>query len=132
MWRDYKYRVKKYIWYFYIFLFLAFGVARLVDRLIKDSGGFSSQYLPLIISIIFSVGVYGAINQQPLFKLWFWKSFYWFSLLLSMALFMFAAYVLMVSHSILWSVAIFLTAIFIIPAQVKIRMYYFKSKGCWE
>ena len=122
----------RYIWHFYIFLFLAFGVARLVDRLLKDSGGFSSQYLPLILSVIFSFGVYGSINQKPLFKIWFWKSFYWFSLILSMSLAVFSAYLIMAGNSLQWSVVIILAVVFIIPAQIKIRVYAFKSKACWS
>ncbi|PCH61955.1 MAG: hypothetical protein COC19_03675 [SAR86 cluster bacterium] len=121
----------KYIWHFYIFLFLAFGVARLVERLLKDSGGFSSQYSPLIVSVIFSLGVYGSINQKPLFKLWFWKSFYWLSLILSVSLLVFATYLLVVVSSLQWPVVIVLAVIFIIPAQVKIRIYAFKSQLCW-
>ena len=121
----------RYIWHFYILLFLAFGVARLVEKLLKDSGGFSSQYLPLILSVIFSLGVYGSINQKPLFKLWFWKSFYWFSLILSMSLTVFATYLFAVGNSLLWSVVIVFAVIFIIPAQIKIRIYAYKSKECW-
>ncbi|MEW6997448.1 hypothetical protein AADZ86_07075 [Colwelliaceae bacterium BS250] len=121
----------RYIWHFYIFLFWVFGAARLVDRLLKDSGGFSSQYLPLILSVIFSLGVYGSINQKPLFKLWFWKSFYWFSLILSISLAVFATYLFVVGNSLQWSVIIFLAVIYIIPAQIEIRKYAFKSSACW-
>jgi len=121
----------RYIWHFYIFLFLVTGVARLVERLLKDSGGFSSQYLPLILSVIFSLGVYGSINHKPLFKQWFWKSFYWFSLLLSISLAVFATYLFVVSDSLQWTVVIVLAVIYIIPAQMKIREYAFKSKVCW-
>lgn len=121
----------RYIWDFYIFLLLAFGVARLVERLLKDSGGFASQYLPLILSVIFSLGVYGSINQKPLLKLWFWKSFYWLSLIMSMSLVTLAAYLLVVGSSLLWSVVIVLVVTYIIPAQVKIKIHVFKSKACW-
>jgi hypothetical protein len=107
-----------------------FGAARLVERLLKDSGGFSSQYLPLILSVIFSLGIYGSINQKPLFKLWFWKSFYWLSLILSMAMAVFAVYLIVTGKSLQWPAAIFLAVMFILPAQIKIRIYTFKS-SCW-
>jgi hypothetical protein len=121
----------RYIWHFYILLLLAFGVARLVERLLKDSGGFASQYLPLILSVIFSLGVDDSINQKPLLKLWFWKSFYWLSLIMSMSLVTLAAYLLVVGSSLLWSAFIVLAVTYIITAQVKIRIYVFKSKACW-
>jgi hypothetical protein len=121
----------RYIWHFYIFIIVAFGVARLVERLLKDSGGFSSQFLPLILSVIFSLGVYGSISQKPLFKLWFWKSFYWFSLMLSISFAVFATYLFVVGNTFHWPVVIVLAVIYIIPAQVKIRTYAFKSKVCW-
>ena len=106
-------------------------VARLVERLLKDSGGFASQYLPLILSVIFSLGVDDSINQKPLLKLWFWKSFYWLSLIMSMSLVTLAAYLLVVGSSLLWSAFIVLAVTYIITAQVKIRIYVFKSKACW-
>ena len=109
----------RYIWHFYILLLLAFGVARLVERLLKDSGGFASQYLPLILSVIFSLGVDDSINQKPLLKLWFWKSFYWLSLIMSMSLVTLAAYLLVVGSSLLWSAFIVLAVTYIITAQVK-------------
>ena len=121
----------RYIWHFYILLLLAFGVARLVERLLKDSGGFASQYLPLILSVIFSLGVDDSINQKPLLKLWFWKSFYSLSLIMSMSLVTLAAYLLVVGSSLLWSAFIVLAVTYIITAQVKIRIYVFKSKACW-
>ena len=121
----------RYIWHFYILLLLAFGVQRLVERLLKDSGGFASQYLPLILSVIFSLGVDDSINQKPLLKLWFWKSFYWLSLIMSMSLVTLAAYLLVVGSSLLWSAFIVLAVTYIITAQVKIRIYVFKSKACW-
>ncbi|MDC6451144.1 hypothetical protein PQY67_13245 [Pseudomonadales bacterium] len=99
--------------------------------MLKDSGGFASQYLPLILSVIFSLGVDDSINQKPLLKLWFWKSFYWLSLIMSMSLVTLAAYLLVVGSSLLWSAFIVLAVTYIITAQVKIRIYVFKSKACW-
>ena len=123
----------KYIWNIYIFTMLSFGIARTAKRIFRDSGCFSRQYLPLILSAIFGLGVYGCINKKPLFKLWFWKAFYWFSIIISFSLLAFALYFALAvgGSSLLWSGLLVLVCLFIITAQVKIIEYCFKSPQVW-
>ena len=123
----------KYIWYIYLFLILSLGFARTAERIFSESGGFSSQYLPLIFSAILSFGVYGSIKKKPLFILWFWQALYWFSIILSLSLLAFALYLALVegASSLKWSGVIVFSALLIIPAQCKIKAYSFKSPDIW-
>ena len=123
----------RHIWYLYIFTLLSLGIARTAERILRDSGGFASQYLPLVLTLIFSIGVYACTNSKPLFKRWFWKSFYWFSIVLSISLLGFVVYLGLAggSNSLSWSAILILVFLFLIPAQVKIKEYSFKSPQIW-
>ena len=128
-----KSRTMKFVWYCYIFLLVSLGVARAVERILKDSGGFFSQYLLLILAVIFSIGVYGCINKKSVFTLWFWQCFYWISLLLSLLFVTFALYVIFIMQdsSVFWTILLILAVVFLIPAQIKIRQYGFKQPEYW-
>jgi len=84
---------------------------------LRDSGGFASQYLQLILAVIPSLGIYACVNSKPLFKQWFWKSFYWSSIVLSIPLLGFAVYLGLAveSNSLSWSGILILAFLFLIP-----------------
>lgn len=105
------------------------GIPKTAERILRDSDGFASQYLPLMLAVILSLGIYDCVNSKPLFKRWFWKSCYWFSIVLSIFLFGFAVYigVTVGSNSLSWSSILILEFLFLIPAKVKIKEYSFKS-----
>jgi len=123
----------KLSWNVYLFTLLSMGLARTMERIVHDSGGIASQYLPVFCCSIFSIGVYGAINNKPLLNLWFWKCFYMFSIMMSISLSLFALYLALVADgsSLLWSGIIIFVLLFIIPAQIKIKDYSFKSPQIW-
>lgn len=113
---------------------LSLGLVRAIERTFNDKGGFASQYLPIIFCGLFALGVYGRINQKPMFKLWFWKSYYYFSIILSISLLAFALYLALVSKGgvPLWAEALVLVTLFIIPAQFKLKEYCFKTTHLWR
>ncbi len=123
----------KYVWYIYIITLLSLGIARMIERILKDSGGFSSQYLPLLLIAILSIGVYASINNKPLLKSWFWKFFYWLSIVISFSITAFALYLAMFKGIGIfpWLLVPILITLFLIPAQIKIKEYGFKSPEVW-
>jgi len=125
--------VMKFSWNIYIFTLLCMGVARTAERLIHDSGGLASQYLPVILCSIFSLGVYGAVNKKILLNIRFWQCFYMFSIMMSISLSLFAFYLAFSvgGSSLLWPAVIVFVILFIIPAQIKIKEYSFKSPQIW-
>ena len=124
----------KYVWNIYIITLLSLGVVRMIERILKDSGGFSSQYLPLLLIAILSLGVYGSINNKPLLKSWFWQCFYWLSIVISFSLTTFALYLAtFVGVSALpWFLVLIFITLLLIPAQIKINEYGFKSPEVWS
>lgn len=122
-----------YIYWAYLGLLLFLSVTRLMQKVIAGAGGFSSRYIPLIITIIIVVGVVGYIFQKPIFKRWFWVTYFWLISVTIAALALFSFYVTAVSgiNSKLGLVMLSV-AILLLPALSVLYKYAFKSQVLWQ
>ncbi len=123
----------KNFWYLYILLLVSLSGGRMIERILSESGGFSSRYLPLIATVLISIGIYGCMNNKPVLKRWVWRTVFTSTAFLSLAALVFSAYlVIFVGGSSVTSVGLLLLVVIIlIPAQIKLRKYYLKSSGYW-
>lgn len=124
----------KYFWHFYILLFLSLGVGRMIEKVVAESGGFASRYLPLIAVLVLSVGIYGSIKNKPILYRWLWLAVLAFSSIASLMAIAISAYLAFsVGSGALRSIALLLSIAFLlIPAQIKLKNYASKANGCWS
>lgn len=124
----------KYFWHFYIALLLSLSIGRLVERILLESGGFASRYLPVIFVLVLSVGIYGSIKNKPILSRWFWLIVFAISLLASALAIAFSAYLALFAGggAMLGASLLLLATVLLIPAQLKLRNYISKSNACWS
>lgn len=124
----------KYFWHFYIALLLSLSIGRLVERILIESGGFASRYLPVIAVLILSVGIYGSIKNKPILSRWFWLIVFAISILASALAIAFSAYLALFvgAGAMLGVTLLLLTTVLLIPAQLKLRDYISKTNKYWS
>ncbi|MCV6624880.1 MAG: hypothetical protein OIF38_02215 [Cellvibrionaceae bacterium] len=123
----------KSIWYLYIALLLSLGVGRMVERILAQSGGFSSRYLPIIFMLTISVGVYGYINNKPILASWFWKVIFGLTCVLSLSALVYAVVIgLYVGGDVMiWAGLLLLVAVLLIPAMISLQKYSSGDREYW-
>ena len=115
----------RYGWHLYILLLLSVSIARMIAKIMSGTGGFSSRYLPVILALIISVGIYGSIRNAPIFKRWFWLTTVYVLALFSVTAVVFSIYLLLFigSSSNYAASLLILTVGISIPAQIKLKQY---------
>ncbi|MBU3023964.1 hypothetical protein [Aestuariibacter sp. A3R04] len=127
-------RSGKYFWYCYILLLIAFSIARMVERIYSESGGFSSRYTPLFVALVVSLGIYGSVNNKPFFARWFWQCLYiTIGVAIAVAVMTSVYLLLFVGLSTLPAVTLLLiVSTFVFPALLNLRSYTKKTTGNWR
>ena len=118
----------------YVSLLLLSGAAQLVHKALTETGGFSSRYLPLIVAVVLATGFIGHIRQRPLLKAWCWKVVFGVSVLASACIVAGLLYFILTAAGSMYLVAgiAFFVLVLVIPAQVAIYRYAYKSRGVWH
>ncbi len=126
--------MKQHIWRGYIILLLAAGAARATEKILTDSGGFASRYLPLIVLMIISLGIYGSIAKKPIFTPLVWKAVFWLSVSVSFTLFALALYLSIIvgGSALTWAAVSILVVAILFPGQLRIKHYAFRMPEVWQ
>lgn len=128
-----KHRNYLYICWLYLGLLLFLAVVRLMQKIIADTGGFASRYIPLIIIIIIVVGVIGYILQKPILKRWLWMTYFWLISVATAAMAFFSFYVIAISGAkSKLGLGMLSVALILIPALSVLYKYAFKSQVLWQ
>lgn len=121
----------KCAWFTYLSLLVLAGAARLVQKVMADSGGFASRYTPLLIAAVLVVGVLGHIYQKPLGRAWFWQLLFWLSVTVSTSAIAFSFYLALIAGPFDLVFILMLFTLALIRAQWRVWQY-FRSKSIWR
>lgn len=121
-------------WYVYVLILNAIGLIRLAEKVFNETGGFASRYLPLVLTLAVSIGVYGCIASRPIYKRWIWRLLLNLLIVISIGLLIFAGYLLFFAGASAIAAAMGLLFIFIVllPGLIKLQQYSSKSAEFWH
>lgn len=124
----------KYAWFVYIGFLVTAGAARLVERIMMESGGFASRYLPLLLTITFACGIYQCIQNKAVLSRWVWAIVYGLSIVSATSAFLFSLYLaLLVGNVSMFGIVIlFMTSLALLPAVFKLKRYSAKTNPIWK
>jgi len=121
----------KYAWVAYTCFLVAIGIGRLVQKILLDGGGFASRYLPLLVAIVLAIGVMGQVYQKKIARAWFWQSVLWLSVAASTLTIALCLYLALMVGTITTAAVLLIFVIVILPAQMQIWHYSYRSAGIW-
>ena len=120
------------VWISYCAVLLVLALARLIERIWIDSGGFFSRYLPLILTLVMVIGIYASLKQRRLFVRGFWLSVVATVALIIVSASLLFIYLGVTSH---WGSMgvwlLLLSALVLIPGAWRLRTYSAKSNPIW-
>ncbi|TKB57594.1 hypothetical protein [Ferrimonas aestuarii] len=123
----------KTVWFIYIFILLSCGMGRMIERIVVDSGGFASRYLPLVVMMVVSSGIYGSVNNRPIFKRGFWLVISFFLMTTAFIGLVFCCYLVFAGVANAKSAALIMSlSVLLLPAILKIKKYCSKSNPIWR
>jgi hypothetical protein len=101
------------------------SVARLIERIAIDSGGFASRYLPIIVVSIICTGIYHCLENKAFLHQVFWQVIYWILIVVNIMSVGSIVIVSLYQLNHLWVDALLLIGIsfLLFPALIKIRQY---------
>lgn len=124
----------KYAWFIYIGLLVIAGAARLVERIMMESGGFASRYLPLLLTVTFAVGIYCCLQNKAVLARWLWVIVFGLSVFSAAGAFLFSLFLALSLGSVSLGgiVILLLTSLALLPAVFKLKRYSAKVNPIWK
>lgn len=122
----------KYAWTIYACCLVAIGIGRLMQKISLDGGGFASRYLPLLVAILLAVGVIGQVYQKRIGRAGFWQIVLWLSVVASTLAIALCLYLTLMAGSLITAAGLVILVIVVLPAQVQIWHYSYRSASIWE
>ncbi|MCH2056579.1 MAG: hypothetical protein MK214_08230 [Thalassotalea sp.] len=124
----------KYAWFIYIGLLVTAGATRLVERIMMESGGFASRYLPLLLTITFAFGIYQCLQNKAVLSRWVWVFVYGLSIASAAGAFLFSLFLAFAvgSVSLVGIVILLITSLALLPAVYKLKGYAAKDNPIWK
>ena len=124
----------KYAWFLYIGLLVTAGAARLLERIMTESGGFASRYLPLLLTITFACGIYQCLQNKAVLARWVWVVVYGLSVVSAAGAFLFSLFLALSvgSVSLVGIVILLFTSLVLLPTVFKLKAYSAKDNPIWK
>ncbi len=125
-------RVKsQWYWWLYIAVICAVGYGRMFERLVRDSGGFSSQFGPPIGAMILAVGLVCWLKNKAFLNVWVWRAVHVCVILVQVLAVVFAAY--LAGIGVYAPAALILSiSVLLIPAYIALSRYSYRSSELWN
>lgn len=120
----------RWYWWLYIAVICAVGYGRMLERLIKGSGGFSSQFGPPIGAMILAIGLIFWLKNKSLLNVWVWRGVHICVVLVQSLAVVFAAYLARTGVYTPAASVLFLSVL-LVPAHVALRQYSYRSPELW-
>lgn len=118
-------------WWIYAFVICAIGYGRMFERIIKDSGGFWSQFGPPIAAMVLAIGMLGWLHNRTLLNVWAWRGVHAFLVLGQLFAALLATY-LAVFGVYAPATLILAFAAILIPASIALFRYSYRSAALWK
>lgn len=115
----------------YSALILVAGFAQMFRKMLTDSEGPSSRYGAVVLAVVVVCVLIAKANEQPMGKLWMWKSLFAVLMLGTLVTLGFSLY-LGLSGVYLSSALLTFGAIILVPALIEIFTYSYRSPQLWE
>lgn len=125
--------MKIYHW-LYIVLILFIGIAQTVNKLMTDTGGVMSQYMPLLVATLLSGATYGLSKQQALLSRLLWLVSFWlltFSAIGLLVLVFYLAWYLGIDAALQISLLLMAIAL-MVPGLLALYQYVYYAKAIWQ
>ena len=103
----------------------------MVERLVKDSGGFWSQFGPPIGAMILAVGLACWLKNKAVLNVWAWRAVHACVTLIQTLAFVFSAY-LAGTGAYVPAALILSVCLILIPANIALRQYSYRSPALWN
>ena len=118
-------------WWLYIAVICAVGYGRMFERIVKGSGGFSSQFGPPIGAMILAIGLIFWLKNKSFLSVWVWRGVHACVILVQSLAVVFAAY--LVGTGVYAPAAVMLSlSVLLIPAYIALREYSYRSSVLWN
>ena len=114
----------------YISIFMILGCARMIERITKDSGGFWSQFGPLICATLVGIGIVSWRRKTAAINLWFWRAVH---AIIGFAFVVSLAFSLYLTATSAYAVAgrLFIITLILAPAFYGLFQYSYRSPAVW-
>lgn len=120
----------KLFWWLYIMFVVSVGYGRMIERLVKSSGGFWSQFGPPLGATILAIGLIYWLQSKPILHQWAWRSVLICLVLIQLSAIVFAVYLLGIS--VIGPAGLLILAAFtLVPANVALYQYAYNSPDLW-
>lgn len=121
----------KLFWWLYIIFILSVGYGRMIERLVKSSGGFWSQFGPAIGATILAIGLIYWLQSKRILNQWAWRGVLICLVLIQLSAIAFAVYLL--ATSVIGPAAMLtLAALSLVPANIALFQYACRSPDLWR
>ena len=121
----------QWYWWLYIAVICAVGYGRMLERLIRGSGGFSSQFGPPIGAMILAIGLIFWLKNKSLLNVWVWRGVHTCVVFVQSLAVVFAAYLAGTGVHTPAALLLFFSVL-LVPAHVALRQYSYRSPELWN
>lgn len=119
-----------WFWWLYILFVCALGYGRMIERLVKSSGGFWSQFGPPIATTVLVIGLVCWIYDKRILSQYVWRGVLALLALAQLTAFVFAIY-LLGAGVYLPAGLMLLISIALVPAGAALYRYSWNSPHLW-
>ena len=120
----------QWYWWLYIAVLCAIGLGRMFERLVKDSGGLSSQFGPPIGVMILGLGMICWLKNTSFLNVWVWRGVHVCVILVQLLAVVFAAY-LAGTGAYAPAALVLSFSVFLMPATNALYQYSYRSSNLW-
>lgn len=121
------------LWTIYALALAGLGLARTIEKITRDSGGFPSRYGPALGALTVAVGVIAYAWKRPIARAWVWKSVFILLCLAQLGLLTLLGFQIAIDGGPAHVLALIGGAIALaIPSQVALWRYGFRSAPIWK
>ena len=122
---------REWKWWLYCAVLCSAAFGRMIERLLRDSGGFWSQFGPPIAATIVCVGIIAWLRNKGIFNVWAWRAIHLGLALAQIAGLAFASY--LATNALYVPAGLILASCFILgPAFYALFLYSYRSPGIWK
>ena len=118
-------------WWLYSAAICAVGFGRMLERLVIESGGFWSQFGPLIAAVVLAAGIIGWLDGRRLLNVWLWRILHLCLVFAQLLAVLYATYI-GVFGIYLPAALVFALATFLLPASIALFRYAYRSRELWS
>lgn len=120
----------KHVWSFYSSVLIVLALARMVQKIVTETGGFGSRYGPLILAGVLALGIVGYVFQTPFAHRWVWMAIFWLLAIVSAGLLILAAS--LVLDGLARTAGLIVGILLVLaPGQWQLFRYAHRSSSLW-